>query len=132
MIVRALSSVLATLLVVGCALQRPEESAFGTIPRAYQQASEDAVLNLLANSWAVPHKVPPQILRVDPPVRAYQNEVRELGGRLLWSGWMTAVTCKVKNRVGYWNTDVFYVQFDGDSVHSVTGANLTSVNISLF
>ena len=132
MIARALSSVLATLLVVGCALQRPEESAFGATPRAYEQASGDAVLNLLANSWAVPHKEPPQILRVAPPVRAYQNDVRESGGRVLWSGWMTAVTCKVKNRVGYSNTDVFYVQFDGDKVHSVTGANLTRVNISLF
>jgi hypothetical protein len=132
MIARAFSTLLATLLVVGCALQRPEESAFGPIPRDYAQVSGDAVLKLLAESWAVPHKEAPEILRVDPPVRAYQNDDRESGGRILWSGWMTAVTCKVKNRVGYWNTDVFYVQFDGDRVHSVTGANLTHVGISLF
>ena len=121
----------ATLLcVAGCFLnpERPDASVYGDPPRNYVQAAKDAITTL---PYYDKHPDTWKVVNVGLPYRAYQNTAPAFGNKLAWTGYVVEVTVSVKNHVGYSNTDLYRVQFDGDKVHGVIG-NPTEANLNTF
>jgi hypothetical protein len=99
--------------------ERPDASAYGAPPHAYEQPAKDAVsalpyFNSHSDTWHFVH--------IGTPYRAYTNGMPVFSNKLVWSGYVVEVVVSVKNHIGYSNQDTFWVQFDGDKVHGVVGA----------
>jgi hypothetical protein len=61
-------------------------------------------------------------VNIGTPYRAYTNGMPVFSNKLIWSGYVVEVVVSVKNHIRYSNQDTFWVQFDGDKVHGVSGA----------
>jgi hypothetical protein len=109
-----------TLNLAGCLLnpERPDASAYGDPPHDYEQTAKDAIKAL---PYFDKHPDTWKVVSVGSPYRAYQNHAPAFGNKLAWTGYVVEVTVSVKNHIGYSNTDVCYVQFDGDKVFGVIG-----------
>ena len=116
----ARSAILGALLfnLSGClsSPERPDASAYGKPPQAYEQPAKDAVsalpyFNSHSDTW--------HFVSIGSPYRAYTNDMPVFSNKLNWTGYVVDVTVSVKNHIGYSNQDTFHVQFDGDSVHGV-------------
>jgi hypothetical protein len=108
------------LNLVGCLTtpERPDASAYGDPPHAYEQPAKDAVsalpyFNSHSDTW--------HFVRVGIPYRAYQNGMPVFNNKLVWNGYVVDVVVSVKNHIGYSNQDTFHVLFDGNGVHGVVG-----------
>jgi hypothetical protein len=117
------SAILVALLLNlgGCLSnpERPDASAYGDPPHAYEQPAKDAVsalpyFNSHADTW--------RFVSIGTPYRAYSNGMPVFSNKLIWSGYVVELVVSVKNHIGYSNQDTFWVQFDGDKVHGVVGA----------
>ena len=107
---------------------RPDASAYGDPPHAYEQLARDAVsalpyYNSHPDTW--------HFVSVGTPYRVYQNGAPAFGNKLVWNGYFVDVVVSVKNHIGYSNQDTYHVQFDGDKVHGVLG-NSSRENWSRF
>jgi hypothetical protein len=109
------------LSISGCLSnpERPDASAYGDPPHAYEQPAKDAVsalpyFNSHSDTW--------HFVNIGTPYRAYSNGMPVFSNKLVWSGYVVEVVVSVKNHIGYSNQDTFWVQFDGDNVHGVVGA----------
>src|SRR5258708_7313067 len=112
----------ALLLNLGGCLsnpERPEPSAYGEPPHAYEQPAKDAVSAL---PYYSSHPDTWHFVSVGTPYRAYSNGMPVFSNKLLWSGYVVEVVVSVKNHIGYSNQDTYWVQFDGDRIHGVVGA----------
>lgn len=110
----------AILSLTGCLLnpERPDASVYGGPPHDYLEMAKDAIKAL---PYYDKHPDTWKFVSVGLPYRAYQNHAPAFGDKLAWTGYVVEVTVSVKNHIGYSNTDVYCVQFDGDKVHGVIG-----------
>ena len=110
-----LGVLLAVTTLTSCAVEKPIAADFGAPPQDYERKAKEALwarLGVLAERATY--------VGCAEPKRAYLVGSLYQGSKVLWKGYEVAITYRVKNYVGYSNTDVSHILFDGDRVWGFT------------